>query len=194
MSKLGELAVIQKLTELGWDAFNLNATNPNYKGVDVVCIKPDNLETVFIQVKASAEEEPNFPTGLLSNRKGEIVKKENGKFEKYDLKDKIVGPWVFVHIFLENDRIVYKFYILTKDETVELIQDSNWWYWNKLEHRTVKDGQPIGLPISWISKEQGRKTNNPEGWRTYPGNNRIEKPDEAWEKIVKHKCQGAHIT
>ena len=47
VGKLGETAVILKLTEMGWDAFNLNATNPNYKGVDVLAVNPKTLEPKF---------------------------------------------------------------------------------------------------------------------------------------------------
>ena len=50
VTKLGETAVLLKLTELGWDAFNLNAENPNYKGVDIACIHPKTHRScMFLQ-------------------------------------------------------------------------------------------------------------------------------------------------
>lgn len=175
VSKLGETAVIMKLTEMGWDAFNLNATNPNYKGVDIFAVNPNNLnDTRFIQVKASAEKEPNFPVGLVSDRKGNITEGWEKKF---------VGPWVFVHILLEGDDIKYNFYILQREEVIELIQDSNKWYWSQPERNAGKDNQPVGLPLSWITGI-GLKSNT-RTFRDYPRNIKIEKffNNDGWDKI-----------
>ena len=170
--KLGETAVIQKLTELGWDAFNANSTNPNYKGVDIICVNPKNLNTLFIQVKSSAESEPNFPTGLVSDTKGFI----GDQWEK-----QIVGPWIFVHIKMDDGRIVYKYYILTKKEVVQLIGDSNSWYWSQPKRNAKNPKQPIGLPISWITGEC--LSLNSGSFRGYPRNIEIESCEDGWDKI-----------
>lgn len=171
--KLGETAVIQKLTELGWDAFNANASTPNYKGVDVIAVNPQTLETLFVQVKASAETEPNFPTGLVSDTNGFIGK---------DWEKKIVGPWVFVHIKLEDGEIVYKYYILTKEEVIWLIGDSNTWYWKQPERKAKSDRQPIGLPLCWITGKSEKPKPNRPSFRDYPRSRDI-KPEDSWDKI-----------
>lgn len=178
--KLGETAVIQKLTELGWDAFNANTSNPNYKGVDIMCINPFSLETKFIQVKASAEDEPNFPTGLVYDPEAKIIGRKGEEQDAW--KKKIVGSWVFVHIKQGCDGITYKFYILTKKELTCLIEHSNNWYWNNVG-KTEKPDQPIGLPISWVTGEKNGKVKNLRGWRLYPGCTGIENPQDAWWKI-----------
>ena len=175
--KLGETAVLQKLTELGWDAFNLNSEIPNYKGADIACIHPKTHETILVQVKASADDDPSFGTGFMSDTDGNILGK--------NLKEDIIGPWVFVHILFENGNIVYKFYVLSKDETEALIKDSNTWYWKELTHK-AKGKQPVYLPLCWITGdglEPGKKT-----FRGYPRNQKVEiarlSGEEAWETKI----------
>lgn len=173
--KLGETFVVGKLTEMGWDAVNMNATNPNYKGVDVLAVNPKTLETKFIQVKSSAENAPNFMTGFLSDTQGVI---------EGDWKGKIKGPWVFVHIRFDDGKIVYDSYVLTDEETKRLIEDSNMWYWKELPHKHAsKNNQPIGLPIEWITGHDD--TSMKRGWRLYPRNIDIDDPcgDAGWGKI-----------
>jgi len=175
--KLGETAVLQKLTELGWDAFNLNSENPNYKGADIACINPKTHETILVQVKASALVEPSFGTGYVSDANGKILGK--------NIKDEIIGPWVFVHILFEDNRFEYKFYVLSKDETRALIEDSNMWYWTELPHK-AKDKQPVYLPLCWITGEGlelGKKS-----FRGYPRNQRVKitcpSGEEVWETKI----------
>ena len=185
IGKLGETAVILKLTEMGWDAFNLNATNPNYKGVDVLAVNPQTLESLFIQVKSSALREANFPTGLISDTKGNIIVRKNKEWVKdYNWKEKFVGPWVFVHIKMDSEDINYDFYILTKEEVVKLIEDSNTWYWG--QNRNAKgEAQPVGLPLCWITGEA--LVNGAHTFRGYPRNIDIDKDnlrgDAGWTKI-----------
>jgi hypothetical protein len=94
VTKLGETAVLLKLTELGWDAFNLNAENPNYKGVDIACIHPKTHKTVLVQVKTSAGSEPSFGTGFVSDTEGNILGKK--------LDEEIIGPHFQVQLFFDR--------------------------------------------------------------------------------------------
>lgn len=190
VGKLGETAVILKLTEMGWDAFNLNATNPNYKGVDVLAVNPKTLEPKFIQVKSSASDEPNFPIGLISDTKGNIIIRKNKQWVKdNEWKSRFVGPWVFVHIKTDGEEIKYDLYMLTKEEVIKLIEDSNRWYWNNVG-KAKGDAQPVGLPLCWITGKglvQGAQT-----FRGYPQNNvGIDENklcgDAGWVKILVEK-------
>lgn len=185
VAKLGETAVILKLTEMGWDAFNLNATNPNYQGVDVLAVNPNTLESKFIQVKSSALDEPNFPTGLISNTKGEIIVKKNKEWVKDDnWKEKFVGPWVFVHIKQNGEEVKYDFYILTKEEVTKLIEDSNKWYWEHVG-KAKGEAQLVGLPLCWITGEG--LVNGAHSFRGYPRNVDIDEDNlhgnVGWAKI-----------
>ena len=177
VTKLGETAVLLKLTELGWDAFNLNSENPNYKEVDIACIHPKTHKTVLVQVKTSAGSEPSFGTGFVSDTDGNILGKK--------LDEEIIGPWVFVHIVFEDGTIKYRFYVLTKNEVKELIEDSNAWYWGELKHK-AKNKQPVFLPLCWITGEGLKPGNNT--FRGYPRDSRvsIENPssENVWEMKI----------
>ena len=87
-----------------------------------------------MQVKTSAGSEPSFGTGFVSDTDGNILGKK--------LDEEIIGPWVFVHIVFEDGTIKYRFYVLTKNEVKELIEDSNAWYWGELKHK-AKNKQPV---------------------------------------------------
>ena len=47
--KMGETAVILKLFELGYDAFNLNIEIPNFQNADVMCFNPETNKYTMIQ-------------------------------------------------------------------------------------------------------------------------------------------------
>ena len=125
---IGETAVKLKLLEMGWNAINLNDAIRNFKGADLICI--NGKETCLIQVKTCPNpgKNPNIRTGLISDCKGHIK----------DLKEKVVGPWVFVHINGEGPKAEYDFYILTRQEVIELITTSNDWYVKQKKKIRVK--------------------------------------------------------
>lgn len=168
--KMGETAVILKLFELGYDAFNLNIEIPNFQNADVMCFNPETNKYTMIQVKASLEKTPNFYTGFNSDRNGDIIGNKS-------LDENIVCPWVFVHIYGG----IYKYYILTKEEIIDLIRDSNKWYWTDggSHSNATKDVQQVGLPIGWITGCNIGKN----GGKQYPRNIKIDEPENAWDKI-----------
>lgn len=51
--KMGEAAVVLKLMELGYEAFNLNNEFRNFKNADIMCFNPETNKYIMIQVKAS---------------------------------------------------------------------------------------------------------------------------------------------
>ena len=173
--KMGETAVLLKLMEMGYEAFNLNNEIPNFKAADIMCFNPETNKTAMIQVKTTLAKNPNFYTGFYSDRTGRILDKK--------LEENIICPWVFVHIVDENSEKKYKYYILTRDEVINLIADSNSWYWeNGGQHKNAtKDKQQVGLPIGWITGHNIGKN----GGKQYPRNIKIAPPENAWDKITK---------
>ena len=165
---IGETAVKLKLQENGWDAINLNDALRNFKGADLICI--NGKETCLIQVKTcpNPNRNPNIRTGLISDCDGHIK----------DLEEKVVGPWVFVQIKGEGTTAEYDFYILTRQEVIDLITTSNAWYVKHKEERG-KDIQ-IGLYLSWI---RGIGYNpNAKDYHEYKSVIK-EDPKDKWEKI-----------
>ena len=79
--------------------------------------------------------------------------------------------------------------MLTKEEVIKLIEDSNRWYWNNVG-KVKGDAQPVGLPLCWITGKglvQGAQT-----FRGYPQNNvGIDENklcgDAGWVKILVEK-------
>ncbi len=174
--KMGETAVILKLFELGYEAFNLNREIPNFQNADVMCINPETNKYTMIQVKTSSQEQLNFPTGFNSDRNGDIIGSKS-------LDENIVCPWVFVHIQDEYGEKKYKYYVLTREEVIDLIRDSNKWYWKDggSHSNATKDVQPVGLTIGWIT---GRNIGK-NGGKQYPRNIKIDEPENAWNKITE---------
>lgn len=172
--KMGEAAVVLKLMELGYEAFNLNNEFRNFKNADIMCFNPEANKYIMIQVKASFQKTPNFYTGFDSNRKGEIINKK--------LEENIICPWVFVHIQEKKNEYVYKYYILTQEEVVNLIKDHNKWYWTEggTHSKATSDNQQVGLPIGVITGLNMEKN----GGKTYPRKIKIEAPENAWGKIT----------
>lgn len=165
---IGETAVKLKLLEMGWNAINLNDAIRNFKGADIICI--NEKETCLIQVKTcpNPSKNPNIRTGLISDCKGHIK----------DLEEKVVGPWVFVHIKGEGTKAEYDFYILTRQEVIDLITTSNDWYVSQKDD-TGKDIQ-IGLYLSWI-RGIGYKR-DAKDYHAYESVIK-EDPKDKWEKI-----------
>ncbi len=165
---IGETAVKLKLLEMGWNAINLNDALPNFKGADLICI--NGKETCMLQVKTCPMQgdNPNIITGLVSDHNGNIK----------DFEEKVVCPWVFVHIKGEGTNAEYNFYILTRQEVYDLIKSSNDWY-VKNKKDTGKDIR-IGLYLSWI---RGIGHNpNAKDYHAYESIIK-EDPKDKWKKI-----------
>ena len=166
IGKLGETAVALELIKLGYDVVNINSSYNNYKNIDLICINPSNGKSVAIQVKSGTTR--NILTGFVSELDGSIP----------DLENKIVCPWVFVEI--DKNTLQTEFYILSKDEAIQLIGYSSRWYatgWSrKLKHKPI-----VGVDVSWlkgdskIATSTRKKFDNPLG----------DKATGKWEKITK---------
>ena len=131
---IGETAVTLELLKLGYDVFNLNGIYHNYKNADLECINPENMKTTMIQVKTGTTH--NIMTGFISELDGTIP----------DLEKKVIGPWVFV---LMDKKFNTEFYVLTKDETIELLKTSSDWYANSW-NRKLNKKPVVCVELSWL--------------------------------------------
>lgn len=141
---IGETAVVLELLKRGFDVININNSYLNYKDADLICMNPNNGKSVMIQVKSGTTQ--NIHTGFTSDVKGSIPK----------LEEKIIGPWVFV--YMPDDKMSnMEFYILTREEVIELISSSNKWYATEY-YRELEKKYPVGIEIEWLKGGASKAT------------------------------------
>lgn len=136
LGRLGETAVAMELMKRGYDVVNLNDSIKNIQSVDLLCMK--GRKRIFIQVKTGTEH--NILTGLTSTTNGIIQ----------NVESKIACPWVFVKATPKGDiDYDFEFYVLTQEETLELITTSNDWYANQWG-RKLKCNILVGVEVKWL--------------------------------------------
>ncbi|MEE1000973.1 MAG: hypothetical protein U0L37_03335 [Bacteroidales bacterium] len=165
--KIGETAVMLELLKKGFNVININNSYPNYKNADLICMNANNGKSVMIQVKTGTTH--NILTGFTSELDGTIQK----------LEESIIGPWVFV--YMPDDKMSnMEFYILTREEVIELISSSNKWYATEY-YRKLKKKYPVGIEEEWLKGGLSKATKlHPE----YKSTLRQTSKDNWW-KITK---------
>ena len=142
--KIGETAVMLELLKKGFNVININNSYPNYKNADLICMNANNGKSVMIQVKTGTTH--NILTGFTSEFDGTIRK----------LEESILGPWVFV--YMPDDKMSnMEFYILTREEVIELISSSNKWYATEY-YRKLKKKYPVGVYVDWLEGGSSKAT------------------------------------
>lgn len=119
----GEYLVAGMMNLKGWVA---SLTLKNFPGVDIFGKDPKTDQNISVQVKTSREN--SFNIGI--NRPQRKV-----------LNDLIKGPFVFVHIDKNND---VTYYILTRDEVIELINTTDDDYLARKKDKSKED-YPMAL-------------------------------------------------
>lgn len=132
---IGETAISLELMKKGYDVINLNNIYQNYKKADLICINPDTGKSVMIQVKTGTT--TNIMCGFTSELDGTVP----------ELEEKVIGPWVFV--FMDEKDFSMKYYVLTKEETIELIKTSCDWYANAW-NRKLTSKPMVGVEVKWL--------------------------------------------
>ena len=115
----GEYLVAGMMNLKGWVA---SLTLKNFPGVDIFGKDPKTDQNISVQVKTSREN--SFNIGI--NRPQRKV-----------LNDLIKGPFVFVHIDKNND---VTYYILTRDEVIELINTTDDDYFARKKDKSKEEG------------------------------------------------------
>ena len=168
--QIGETAVVLELLKKGLDVININNSYQNYKNADLICMNHDTGKSVMIQVKTGTSH--NILAGFTSELDGSVPQ----------LEEKVIGPWVFVS--MNEQDYSMKFYVLTKEETIELIKKSCDWYangWN----RKLKNKPLVGVEVDWLegnpsnSSKPNAQKQHPEFMSTLP-----QTSENKWEKIT----------
>lgn len=172
---LGETIVALELMKKGWDVININTVYRNYKNADLICMNANNGMSVMIQVKTGTTH--NILTGFTSELDGSIP----------NIETSVIGPWVFV--FMPDDNLSkIEFYILTRQEVIELISSSNKWYvteWN----RELKSKPMVGVELDWL-KGNSSSASKPNAKKQHPEykSSLTETSRDKWEKITDLLC------
>lgn len=161
---IGEHLVAAKLLEQGFDVFMANMSINNAKAYDILAVIPDNLTTHFIQVKFNSTK--FFNAGMTI-----------GQCLDYDyLSQRIVGPWIFVD---GSQKDKYDFYILTRQEVIDLLYQAHDWYWNHFYRtKVISSKGPAGFKLKWLQGLSEVATNNHEEFV-----NPIANAKDRWDKI-----------
>lgn len=129
----GESAVMRELCVRGWLPSMSYNNSPIF---DLFCYNPELDRTVTIQVKTVKEKEdgkkiPSFP--ISGNRD-----------ERLSFYKEVSGPYVFVYIDKDNN---FKFYILSKDQFIDLSSQIEYDYDNFPRSKPLKPGSPMAMPL-----------------------------------------------
>ena len=142
--ELGENLVAMALMNMGWDVININTVYRNYKNADLICMNANNGKSVMIQVKSGTTQ--NILTGFNSEFDGSIP----------NLETSVIGPWVFV--YMPDDKLSnIEFYILTREEVIELISSSNKWYVTEWKRKLTSKPR-VGIEIKWLKGKSSKAT------------------------------------
>ena len=144
---IGETAVVLELLKRGFDVININNSYQNYENADLICMNPNNGKSVMVQVKTGTTH--NILAGFTSETNGIVP----------NLEEKIIGPWVFVFMNVKDNNINMEFYILTKEETIELIKTSCDWYANAYNRKCELKSKPmVGVEVDWLKGGASKAT------------------------------------
>lgn len=108
-------------------------------------MNPNNGKSVMVQVKTGTTH--NILAGFTSETNGIVP----------NLEEKIIGPWVFVFMNVKDNNINMEFYILTREEAIELISSSNKWYATEY-YRKLEKKYPVGVYVDWLEGGSSKAT------------------------------------
>lgn len=170
IGQIGETAVVLELLKKGFDVININDSYHNYKNADLICLNPGLGKSVMIQVKTGTSH--NILVGFTSELDGTVPQ----------LEEKVIGPWVFV--YMDEHDFSMKFYVLTKEETIELIKTSCDWYANAW-NRQLKTKPLVGVEVDWLEGKSSAAS-RPSAKKQHPEykSTLSETSQNKWEKIT----------
>jgi Holliday junction resolvase-like predicted endonuclease len=171
LGTIGEYLVAAKLMEMGLDVHIANMSINNCAKYDLIAVDTHSLRHLFVQVKTSQKK--SFPVGMT------LEDACNTEM----LKQKIVGPWIFLDAQKKGDSWKYEFYVLDKEEVIDLIYKSNNWYIYGYERNgnTLSLNNICALNLRWLRGEVEPKTKRHKEF-SYP---LLVDAKDRWDKIKK---------
>lgn len=148
LGAIGEHQVLSRLLLLGYQAAITNMSVDNMENIDIFCRDSQNRYAA-IQVKTTLANDINVG---ITHRK---FFDNNGNVDlsaglEY-LESKIVGPWVMVQVSGTDSDPLFKFFIMSRKQVIEMIYDSERWYLTDFNRKKPLSGNGgIYLPIPWL--------------------------------------------
>lgn len=142
IGKIGEFITAVQLMHQGYDVANVNDSIPNMKSVDLLVYDDDKKRHALVQVKSSVNN--TFPVGFDLSVAEDINL----------LKKAVVCPFVFVKINMNGAEPQYTFYVLSRQQMIDLTYQGHDWYLHKLERKKdVKRSGICCIPEKWLQGE-----------------------------------------
>ena len=175
MGQIGEFEVLSRLLLHEWNACNANVSQLNFKGVDIFCQNPETGQIVGIQVKTSTYK--SFPLGITI-----------GEFVDGSWRSKICGPYVFVHLAGSENNPIFRFFILSQHEMLEMIETTHNWYvkeWHREKPLSPHGVMCINLPWLEVNPKIIPSKTDKDGNLKYPSCEipLTETAENKWHKI-----------
>lgn len=165
---------------LRYSAAITNLSVENAESTDILC-RDSKGRFCAIQVKTTTKD--NWITGISHKEffddNGQIDLVKGRKF----LENKIVGPWVFVHVGGSSVFPEFNFFVLSRSEVIELIFSNEKWYLTGYNRKKpLKGSGPICLYADWFRGKGVQANRNHIEW-VNPFNSTDYKFEEAWHNL-----------
>lgn len=127
----GEYLVAGQMSLRGWTA---NLTYKNYPGVDIIGQHPELGENTIAKIQVKSSEYPSFWVGIKHSQRSLM-------------SHLIKGPYVLVYFNKINDNVVPEYYILSKQQMIDIINQSDD-AWQAKEHKKLSPDYSIKIYIN----------------------------------------------
>ena len=180
LGAIGDYQVLSRLLLLGYQAANINMAVNNMKNVDLFCQDSTGRYTA-IQVKTTRAKD--FNVGITHDK----FYDSNGNIDlaaglKY-LETKITCPWVMVNVDGPELNPSYRFFILSRQQVIKMIYESEKWYLTDYFKRSKKLSGNGGIYLSqwWLLGHGVPANHNHKEWvNPFSGNSFEEQWQNLW--------------
>ena len=79
---------------------------------------------------------------------------------KHDLlKEKVMGPYVFVYVNMVNEEWKFRYFILSRSQFIELLHSAHVWYkYDWYREKEISEKSPAGIDVKWLMGEDEPET------------------------------------
>jgi hypothetical protein len=162
LGAVGEFQVLSRLLLLGYQAAITNMTVYNMENIDIFC---RNSKNCFAAIQVKTTKTNSINVGITHSK----FLDNNGNTDlaaglSY-LESKIVGPWVMVQVRGSEDNPIFKFFIMSRKQVINMICDSERWYLSDFNRKKPLNGSGgIYLSIPWLYGNGVQANSNHKEW------------------------------
>ena len=161
---IGEAMVLARLLLLGYYATITNFTVKNSKSFDIFCRDDNSGKMVPVQVKTSTCQ--SFHVGMTHAPFFDSNGKVNISNGRKAVEEKVICPWIFVDITGTPKDPEFRFFILSRQQVIDIICSSEEWYLTGFPNRkkSLALNGTINIPLSWLEGEGVKANRNHIEW------------------------------